>query len=116
MCHWSRREIESNSFTCRRAKGQEDVYFFCFFNPPNYILKVMLIYLNLLHIAGYSQGDFIQHTVPFLPPASVNIVIYALIPDLARPAVITSLPSLNTTTDKCEELGHLTHDRLDQPA
>lgn len=76
----------------------------------------MLIYLNLLHIAGYSQGDFIQHTVPFLPPASVNIVIYALIPDLARPAVITSLPSLNTTTDKCEELGHLTHDRLDQPA
>lgn len=37
-----------------------------------------------------------------------------MIPDLARPAVITTLPSLNTTTDKREEMGRLTDECFNQ--
>lgn len=37
-----------------------------------------------------------------------------MIPDLARPAVITTLPSLNTTTDKHEEMGRLTDECFNQ--
>lgn len=100
-----------------RQRRQGDMLFF---NPPNYILKVMLTCLNLLHITGYFQRTL--HNIQFSFYHQHQLILWcvsleegnALIADLARPAVITTLPSLNTTTDKREEMRRLTDECFNQ--
>lgn len=65
VCHWSRREIESNSLTCRWAKGHRD---------KTYKTIRRFWSFDLLHITGYLFSDeTTQHTqfssFQFLPPA-----------------------------------------------
>ena len=82
----------------------------------------MLTYLNLLHITGYFQRTLHNIQFSFYHQNQLKLWFVPLeegndlIPDLVRPAVITALPSLNTTTDKHEEMGRLTDDGFNQLA
>lgn len=63
VCHWSRREIESNSFTCRQAKGTRRHAFF--FIPQITFWRLCSLVLICYTLLVISRGHYTTYSSVF---------------------------------------------------